>query len=79
MNAMNWVFVPTGLTHTTLERYFRRAYRTFYSRPDVLWGLVRALAEEPRFLRRVGTYVRVGARDWLLTPAARDGVAPVVS
>ena len=79
MNAMNWVFVPTGLTPAILERYFRRAYRTFYSRPDVLWGLARALAEEPRFLRRVATYVRVGARDWFLTPAARDGAASAVS
>ena len=39
MNAMNWVFVPNGLTPEILERWFRRAYRTFYTRPDVLWGL----------------------------------------
>jgi radical SAM superfamily enzyme YgiQ (UPF0313 family) len=72
MNAMDWVFVPQGLTPETLERWFRRAYRTFYSRPDVLWGLGRALVGEPRFARRVATYVRVGVRDWLtasLTPA----------
>jgi anaerobic magnesium-protoporphyrin IX monomethyl ester cyclase len=68
MNAMNWVFVPHGLTPAILEAWFRRAYRTFYSRPDVLWGLARTLAGEPRFLRRVATYVRVGWRDWL----ARD-------
>jgi anaerobic magnesium-protoporphyrin IX monomethyl ester cyclase len=78
MNAMNWVFVPNGLTAETLERWFRRAYRAFYSRPDVLWGLVRTLADEPRFLRRMATYVRVGARDWFGTsPAAADAsVAP---
>jgi radical SAM superfamily enzyme YgiQ (UPF0313 family) len=75
MNAMNWVFVPGGLTPAVLERYFRRAYRTFYSRPDVLWGLARSLAAEPRFVRRFATYVRVGLRDWFLTPAARDGEA----
>jgi len=69
MNAMNWVFVPHGLTPGTLEYYFRRAYRAFYSRPDVLWGLAKALGSEPRFLRRFATYVRVGARDWLATPA----------
>jgi radical SAM superfamily enzyme YgiQ (UPF0313 family) len=73
MNAMNWVFVPAGLTPEVLERWFRRAYRTFYSRPDVLLGLARSLAAEPRFLRRFATYVRVGLRDWFLTPAARDG------
>jgi radical SAM superfamily enzyme YgiQ (UPF0313 family) len=70
MNAMNWVFVPTGLTPEVLEHYFRRAYRAFYSRPDVLWGLAKALGREPRFLRRFATYVRVGARDWLATPTA---------
>ncbi len=72
MNAMDWVFVPHGLTPETLERWFRRAYKTFYSRPDVLWGLGRTLLGEPRFARRVATYVRVGVRDWLtasLTPA----------
>jgi radical SAM superfamily enzyme YgiQ (UPF0313 family) len=65
MNAMNWVFVPRGLTAEALERSFRRAYRVFYSRPDVLWGLAKTLAGEPRFLRRLATYVRVGGRDWL--------------
>ncbi len=72
MNAMDWVFVPHGLTPETLERWFRRAYKTFYSRPDVLWGLARTLLGEPRFTRRVATYIRVGVRDWLtasLTPA----------
>jgi radical SAM superfamily enzyme YgiQ (UPF0313 family) len=69
MNAMNWVFVPRGLTPEVLERYFRLAYRTFYARRDVLWGLAKTLAGEPRFIRRVATYVRVGMRDWLRTPA----------
>ncbi len=67
---MQWVFVPRGLTPEVLERWFRRAYRTFYSRPDVLWGLGRMLVGEPRFVRRVGTYVRVGVREWLLSPLA---------
>jgi radical SAM superfamily enzyme YgiQ (UPF0313 family) len=65
MNAMNWVFVPEGLTTEKLERAFRRAYTAFYTRPDVLWGLARTLAAEPRFLRRVATYVRVGLQGWL--------------
>ena len=68
MNAMNWVFVPNGLTPALLERYFRQAYRAFYTRPDVLWGLAKTVAHEPRFLRRVATYVRVGLMGWLATP-----------
>ena len=72
MNAMQWVFVPHGLTPEILERYFRRAYRVFYSRPEVLWGLARTLAGEPRFLRRVATYARVGVRDWLATAVSRE-------
>jgi radical SAM superfamily enzyme YgiQ (UPF0313 family) len=64
MNAMNWVFVPTGLTPAILEDYFRRAYHAFYTRPDVVWGLVRAIAGEPRFLGRLASYVRVVAVDW---------------
>jgi len=70
MNGMHWVFVPHGLTPETLERWFRRAYRTFYSRRDVLWGLARTLLGEPRFAGRVATYVRVGVRDWLATSPA---------
>jgi radical SAM superfamily enzyme YgiQ (UPF0313 family) len=76
MNAMNWVFVPHGLTPVALERAFRRAYRVFYTRSDVLWGLARTLAGEPRFLRRVATYVRVGVADWLtVRPAGEAGTA----
>lgn len=70
MNAMNWVFVPHGLTSEVLERWFRRAYRAFYSRGDVLLGLARTVAGEPRYLRRVATYVRVGVTDWLASPVA---------
>ncbi|TMB50613.1 MAG: radical SAM protein, partial [Deltaproteobacteria bacterium] len=58
MNAMNWVFVPHGLTPEVLEGYFRRAYRAFYTRPDVLWGLAKTLAGEPRFLGPVARYIR---------------------
>jgi radical SAM superfamily enzyme YgiQ (UPF0313 family) len=58
MNAMNFVFVPTGLDEATLERWFDRMYRTFYTRPDVLLGLARLILEEPQFLRRLGGYAR---------------------
>jgi radical SAM superfamily enzyme YgiQ (UPF0313 family) len=79
MNAMNWVFVPTGLTPAVLERYFRRAYRAFYSRPDVIWGLVKMLAGEPRFLRRVATYARVGIKDWFVVRPERDAEGALAS
>jgi anaerobic magnesium-protoporphyrin IX monomethyl ester cyclase len=75
MNAMNWVFVPHGLTAETLERYFRLAYRAFYGRPDVLWGLAKTIAGEPRFLRRFATYVRVGVADWLTATPAESALA----
>src|SRR5262249_8715101 len=58
MNAMNWVFVPSDLTPEILERWFRLAYRTFYGRRDVLWGIAKTLVGAPRFLRRVATYAR---------------------
>jgi radical SAM superfamily enzyme YgiQ (UPF0313 family) len=75
MNAMNWVFVPHGLTPTLLERWFRRAYHAFYTRPDVIWGLVRTIAGEPRYLRRVATYVRVGMADWITATPAESALA----
>jgi radical SAM superfamily enzyme YgiQ (UPF0313 family) len=58
MNAMNFVFVPNGLDVRTLERYFDRMYRTFYTRPDVLIGLAKLVMEEPRFLGRLRGYAR---------------------
>ena len=75
MNAMNWVFVPNGLTVEVLERQFRAAYTAFYTRPDVLWGLVRTLAGEPRFLGRMATYIRVGLWDWLRATPAETALA----
>jgi anaerobic magnesium-protoporphyrin IX monomethyl ester cyclase len=52
MNAMNFVFVPNGLTEDVLQDYFDHLYRTYYRRPDVLWGLARLFLGEPRFLKR---------------------------
>ena len=59
MNAMNFMFMPTGLTEDVLETYFDHFYRVFYSRPDVLWGLVRLLAQEPRYLKRLAVSAKV--------------------
>lgn len=53
MNAMNFVFIPNGLTEETLETYFDQCYRTFYSRHDVLRGLAGIMLREPRFLWRL--------------------------
>jgi len=55
MNAMNFVFVPNGLSEEILETYFHRLYSIFYCRPDVLRGIARLVAEEPRFLRQLGS------------------------
>ena len=55
MNAMNFVFVPNGLTEEILESYFHRLYSIFYRRTDVLRGIARLVAEEPRFLRQLGS------------------------
>jgi len=52
MNAMNFLFIPSGLSEETLELYFDHLYRTFYRRPDVLWGLARLLLQEPKYLTR---------------------------
>ena len=46
----------------TLEAYFDHCYRAFYTRPDVLWGLARLLAREPRFIRRLAASARVHVR-----------------
>jgi hypothetical protein len=62
MNAMNFVFVPRGLSVDVLETYFDHLYRTFYSRSDVLLSLARMLIAEPKYVRRLATagavYVR---------------------
>jgi anaerobic magnesium-protoporphyrin IX monomethyl ester cyclase len=55
MNAMNFVFVPNGLSEEILETYFHRLYSIFYCRPDVLRGIARLVAEEPSFLRQLGS------------------------
>lgn len=52
MNAMNFVFVPHGLSVDLLETHFDYLYRTFYSRPDVLLNVARMLLHEPKYLRR---------------------------
>jgi radical SAM superfamily enzyme YgiQ (UPF0313 family) len=58
MNAMNFIFIPHGLTEEVLEEYFDRCYRAFYSRPRVLWGLARAFAAQPSYIPRFVNYAR---------------------
>jgi radical SAM superfamily enzyme YgiQ (UPF0313 family) len=70
MNAMQFVFVPHGLTVAELERAFDRCYRAFYSRPDVLWGMARLMANEPRFIGRMATSAAVYVRAKMLGRAA---------
>jgi hypothetical protein len=58
MNAMNFIFIPHGLTEEILEEYFDRCYRAFYSRPRVLWGLARSFAAQPSYIPRFINYAR---------------------
>src|SRR5205085_211931 len=80
MNAMNFTFIPNGLTEDILEHYFHRCYRAFYSRPRVLWGVVRAFAAQPsyvpRFLRYARAYI---AGIWRHRRAERAAVAAALS
>jgi radical SAM superfamily enzyme YgiQ (UPF0313 family) len=66
MNAMNFTFVPKGLTEQQLETTFDLLYRTFYRRGDILWGLVKIFAKEPRFLKRFLGYANVYVRERML-------------
>ncbi len=70
MNAMNFVFVPHGLTVAELEHAFLRCYRAFYTRPDVLWGMARLMANEPRFIGRMASSAAVYMRAKLARAAA---------
>jgi radical SAM superfamily enzyme YgiQ (UPF0313 family) len=58
MNAMNFIFIPNGLSEEVLERYFDLCYRAFYTRPRVLWGLMRAFAAQPSYIPRFLSYAR---------------------
>ena len=58
MNAMQFTFIPNGLTEDILEEYFHRCYRAFYSRPRVLFGVVRAFAAQPSYIPRFLRYSR---------------------
>ncbi len=71
MNAMNFVFVPNGLTVGALEAAFARCYQVFYSRSDVLWGLARMMAKEPRFIGRMAVSAGVYLRDLFATGSWR--------
>jgi radical SAM superfamily enzyme YgiQ (UPF0313 family) len=58
MNAMQFIFIPNGLDEATLEDYFQRCYRAFYTRPRVLWGLARAFTAQPSYIPRFLGYAR---------------------
>jgi radical SAM superfamily enzyme YgiQ (UPF0313 family) len=58
MNAMNFIFIPHGLTEAILEEYFQRCYKAFYTRPRVLWGLARSFAAQPSYIPRFLGYAR---------------------
>lgn len=62
MNAMNFVFVPNGLSVEALEEHFDSCYRAFYTRPDVLRGLARLLVREPRFIAQLASSAHIFVR-----------------
>jgi radical SAM superfamily enzyme YgiQ (UPF0313 family) len=76
MNAMNFMFVPSGLSEEILETYFDHLYRLFYSRPDVLWGLLRLLLREPRYVKRLGASAAVYLRGKFAAGRYRIGRLP---
>jgi radical SAM superfamily enzyme YgiQ (UPF0313 family) len=65
MNAMNFVFIPHGLTAEILQQHFESLYRVYYCRPDVLMGLLRLMVHEPRFARQLASSALVYARSKL--------------
>lgn len=74
MNAMNFVFIPNGLTEEILETYFHRLYSIFYGRPDVLRGIAKMVFEEPRFLKQLGSSAWVYFRSQLPNRRFRSGI-----
>ena len=73
MNAMNFIFIPNGLTEEVLEEYFDLCYRAFYTRPRVLAGLIRSFAAQPSYVLRFLGYARAylaGARERRIERAA---------
>ena len=79
MNAMNFRFIPSGLDEETLERWFDHLYRVFYSRGDVLWGLVRLILGEPSYARRFASSARTYLRDRVAARRWRLGGRPVAA
>ncbi len=78
MNAMQFVFLPNGLSEAELEEAFGRCYRAFYSRRDVLWGMARLLAREPRFVGRMASNAAVWMRA-RLQPGGRMDTDPLTA
>jgi radical SAM superfamily enzyme YgiQ (UPF0313 family) len=76
MNAMNFMFIPTGLSEETLETYFDHFYRVFYSRPEVLRGLARLLWQEPKYMKRLGASAVVYLRGKFAAGRYRIGHLP---
>ena len=76
MNAMNFVFIPDGLSEEELESYFDHLYRRFYSRPDILFGLLRLLLKERSLIKRFASNVYVYMRNRISWGSIRLGALP---
>jgi anaerobic magnesium-protoporphyrin IX monomethyl ester cyclase len=52
MNALNFAFVPEGLTKEDLERHHQEIYRRFFMRPRMLLNYIRMIWQSPDSWRR---------------------------
>ncbi len=61
MNALNFVFIPEGLTRERMEELYREFYRKYFSRPKVLLSYATMLWKSPhswyRFLKNLSTFL----------------------
>lgn len=62
MNALNFVFVPNGLTQNKLEERYREFYRRYFTRPKILLNYASMIWKSPhswmRFLKNIFVFLQ---------------------
>lgn len=62
MNALNFVFVPTGLNQDKLEKRYREFYRRYFTRPKILLNYASMIWKSPhswlRFLKNIFIFMQ---------------------
>ncbi len=62
MNALNFVFVPNGLTQDKLEERYREFYRRYFTRPKILLNYASMIWKSPhswlRFLKNIFIFMQ---------------------